>query len=64
MAQSGKEGVGSETFTVLGHRGAKGHAPENTLPSFHKAIELGATIVTADRAWDELKLPVEIVLVR
>ncbi len=48
MAQSGKEGVSSETFTVLGHRGAKGHAPENTLPSFQKAIELGATMAELD----------------
>ncbi len=36
------------TFTVLGHRGAKGHAPENTLPSFEKAIELGATMAELD----------------
>lgn len=35
-------------FTVLGHRGAKGHAPENTLASFEKAIELGATMVELD----------------
>lgn len=35
-------------FTVLGHRGAKGHAPENTLPSFYKAIELGATMFELD----------------
>ena len=26
----------------LGHRGAAGHLPENTLPSFRKALELGA----------------------
>ena len=25
----------------IGHRGAKGHAPENTLISFQKALELG-----------------------
>lgn len=35
-------------FTVLGHRGAKGHAPENTLVSFRKAIELGANMVELD----------------
>lgn len=35
-------------FTVLGHRGAKGHAPENTLVSFEKAIALGATMVELD----------------
>jgi len=27
---------------ILGHRGAAGHLPENTMPGFHKAIELGA----------------------
>lgn len=26
----------------LGHRGAAGHLPENTMPSFHKALEMGA----------------------
>jgi len=26
----------------LGHRGAAGHLPENTIPGFHKAVELGA----------------------
>jgi glycerophosphoryl diester phosphodiesterase len=27
---------------IIGHRGAAGHLPENTLPSFRKALELGA----------------------
>ncbi len=27
---------------ILGHRGAAGHLLENTMPSFHKALELGA----------------------
>ncbi len=36
------------SFTVLGHRGAKGYAPENTLSSFVKAIELGATMAELD----------------
>jgi glycerophosphoryl diester phosphodiesterase len=27
---------------IIGHRGAAGHVPENTMPSFHKALELGA----------------------
>lgn len=40
--------VKSSGFTVLGHRGAKAHAPENTLPSFLKAIELGATMTELD----------------
>ncbi|KAB8030962.1 glycerophosphoryl diester phosphodiesterase [Fluviispira multicolorata] len=33
---------------IIGHRGAKGYAPENTLSSFRKAKELGATWVEFD----------------
>lgn len=32
----------------IGHRGAMGHAPENTILSFKKALELGANCVEAD----------------
>lgn len=32
----------------IGHRGAKGHAPENTLRSFEKAVELGVDMVEVD----------------
>ena len=32
----------------IGHRGAMGHAPENTLLSFKKALEIGAPCVEAD----------------
>ena len=32
----------------LGHRGARGHAPENTLASVRKAIELGADWIEID----------------
>ena len=32
----------------IGHRGAKGHAPENTLVSFQKAIELGVDGIELD----------------
>ena len=35
----------------IGHRGAKGYAPENTLLSIRKAIELGATWVEIDVRW-------------
>jgi glycerophosphoryl diester phosphodiesterase len=33
---------------VIGHRGAKAHRPENTLPSFERALELGAQILESD----------------
>ena len=32
----------------IGHRGASGYAPENTLKSFRKAIELGADAIELD----------------
>lgn len=32
----------------IGHRGAAGYAPENTLMSFNKALELGADLVEGD----------------
>lgn len=32
----------------IGHRGARGHAPENTLLSMEKALELGATWIELD----------------
>jgi glycerophosphoryl diester phosphodiesterase len=35
-------------FTVLAHRGARGHAPENTLKAFDKALELGARWIELD----------------
>ena len=31
-----------KNFTIQGHRGARGHLPENTLQSCCRAIELGA----------------------
>ncbi|MHB8526267.1 MAG: glycerophosphodiester phosphodiesterase [Candidatus Acidiferrales bacterium] len=33
---------------VIGHRGAPGHAPENTMASFRRAVELGATFIETD----------------
>ena len=35
-------------FLVIGHRGAAGHEPENTLRSFRRALELGADGVELD----------------
>src|SRR5215471_14850334 len=33
---------------AVGHRGAMGHAPENTLASFRKGFELGAPLLELD----------------
>jgi glycerophosphoryl diester phosphodiesterase len=33
---------------VVAHRGASGHAPENTMAAFRKAVELGATFIETD----------------
>src|SRR5882757_7626868 len=33
---------------VIAHRGASGHAPENTLAAFKKAVSLGATFIETD----------------
>ena len=35
-------------ITVIGHRGAMGYAPENTMASFQKASELGVDAVELD----------------
>jgi len=50
--------VGAETgpvtatrpFDLQGHRGARGLAPENTLPAFRKALELGVNTIECDMA--------------
>ncbi|MDX1530584.1 MAG: glycerophosphodiester phosphodiesterase family protein [Rhodothermales bacterium] len=38
----------SDSFDVQGHRGARGLAPENTLPAFRRALELGVTTLELD----------------
>lgn len=37
-----------EQVVVIGHRGAAGHAPENTVESLRRAVELGARTVEFD----------------
>jgi glycerophosphoryl diester phosphodiesterase len=36
------------TFDVQGHRGARGLSPENTLPSFEAALDLGVSSIETD----------------
>src|SRR5208282_360917 len=33
---------------LIAHRGASGHAPENTLAAFRKAVALGVTFIETD----------------
>jgi glycerophosphoryl diester phosphodiesterase len=33
---------------IIGHRGASGHAPENTMAAFKKAVALGAAFIETD----------------
>ncbi|MBM3617261.1 MAG: glycerophosphodiester phosphodiesterase [Alphaproteobacteria bacterium] len=46
------------SLMIVGHRGASGHAPENTLPAFTKAIELRADAVELDIHSDKDGVPV------
>jgi glycerophosphoryl diester phosphodiesterase len=41
-------GCASTGFDVQGHRGARGLAPENTLPAFERALALGVTTLELD----------------
>ena len=40
--------MSSKNPVIIGHRGAKGHLAENTLPSISKAIELGVDGIEID----------------
>ncbi len=37
-----------KSFRIIAHRGASGHAPENTLAAFQKGIDLGANMLELD----------------
>src|SRR5690348_320810 len=39
---------GSSRLLIIGHRGASGHAPENTLAAFRKAVAQGASFIETD----------------
>jgi glycerophosphoryl diester phosphodiesterase len=40
--------TGKAAFDLQGHRGARGHAPENTLPGFERALAFGVTTFELD----------------
>ena len=40
----------THAFDLQGHRGARGLLPENTLPAFRKALEIGVTTLETDLA--------------
>ena len=42
--------VAQPAFDLQGHRGARGLAPENTLPAFQKALDLGVNTIECDMA--------------
>ncbi|HXE48553.1 MAG TPA: glycerophosphodiester phosphodiesterase family protein, partial [Ramlibacter sp.] len=35
-------------FDLQGHRGTRGHAPENTLPAFERALRIGVSTLELD----------------
>ena len=45
---SGKKDRDKSGVVVIAHRGASGHAPENTLASFSKALEMGTDMIEID----------------
>jgi glycerophosphoryl diester phosphodiesterase len=44
----GEGEMGTKSVWTIAHRGASGHAPENTLVAFRRAIELGARFIETD----------------
>jgi glycerophosphoryl diester phosphodiesterase len=40
--------MGKKTIWTIAHRGASGHAPENTMAAFRRAVELGASFIETD----------------
>jgi len=40
--------MGKKAIWTIAHRGASGHAPENTMAAFRRAVELGATFIETD----------------
>jgi glycerophosphoryl diester phosphodiesterase len=45
---NGREEMGTKSIWTIAHRGASGHAPENTMAAFRRAVELGAHFIETD----------------
>jgi glycerophosphoryl diester phosphodiesterase len=45
---NGKGDMESKSIWTIAHRGASGHAPENTMAAFRRAVELGASFLETD----------------
>lgn len=50
LAASFALALSAAAFDLQGHRGARGHAPENTVPSFRLALEMGVDTLECDLA--------------
>lgn len=48
----------AEGFYILAHRGASYYCPENTMPAFNKAFEMGADLIELDITLSKDKIPV------
>jgi glycerophosphoryl diester phosphodiesterase len=45
---NGEDEMGTKAIWTIAHRGASGHAPENTMAAFRRAVELGARFIETD----------------
>jgi glycerophosphoryl diester phosphodiesterase len=48
LSESRKEQMESNSIWTIAHRGASGHAPENTMAAFRRAVELGVRFIETD----------------
>jgi len=48
LGESATMGIPMRAPWIIAHRGASGHAPENTMAAFERAVELGAAFIETD----------------